>query len=229
MIWGGIQRTSTLDFPGALCCVLFTKGCDLDCFYCHNRALIARGISNINEEEIWSFLVKRQGLLDGVVISGGEPTLQKGLDDFLARVKNMAFRTKLDTNGQHPEVLTTLCQAGLLDYIAVDIKALPAQYGSVCRREDGFGRVKMAIEMLLQNRLPFEARTTLYPGMTLAHLSMLLSLFPPLPKWRLNYFKMPAKYLDHDEKRLHDSTLTPAIIRAHQEGLLTLQPNLIGI
>lgn len=102
MIFGGMQRSSTIDFPGALACVLFTRGCDLDCFYCHNRELIAGDGDQLAEAAVFSFLEKRRGLLDGVVVSGGEPTLQPDLEEFLRRVRPLGYRVKLDTNGRRP-------------------------------------------------------------------------------------------------------------------------------
>ena len=102
MIFGGMQKSSTIDFPGTLCCVLFTRGCDLDCFYCHNRSLISAKGPALLQEDVWSFLERRRGLLDGVTISGGEPTLQEDLPEVLRRLREMGYKTKLDTNGQRP-------------------------------------------------------------------------------------------------------------------------------
>ncbi|MEG1993755.1 MAG: anaerobic ribonucleoside-triphosphate reductase activating protein, partial [Oscillospiraceae bacterium] len=128
MVFGGIQKVSTIDFPSVLSCVVFTKGCNLDCFYCHNRSIIENSAENISEEDVLSFLEKRKGLLDGVVVSGGEPTIQDDIGDFLSKVRSMGYKLKLDTNGQNPEKVKEILGGGLCDYVAVDIKASRQKY-----------------------------------------------------------------------------------------------------
>jgi pyruvate formate lyase activating enzyme len=226
MIFGGIQKTSTIDFPHELSCVLFTRGCDLDCFYCHNRELLHGNSPFVKEEEILAFLKKRIGLLDGVVISGGESTLQSDLPDFIRTVRQMGYHIKLDTNGQNSALVTTLWKEGLLDYVAIDIKALPEDYKAVCGIE-GFSSTKATIHQLLLLHADFEVRTTLYPGMTLNQLQKLLSLFPVLPKWRLNYFRQPQCYKEEDTLRLQLPALNAIQIQENKESLLSCQPNLI--
>ena len=157
MIFGGMQRSSTIDFPGALACVLFTRGCDLDCFYCHNRELIAGDGGQLAEAAVFSFLEKRRGLLDGVVVSGGEPTLQPDLEEFLRRVRPLGYRVKLDTNGRRPALVERLWREGLFDYVAVDVKALPADYPAVCGA-DRFSDVRLTIDAPLAAQLLPHAR-----------------------------------------------------------------------
>ena len=114
----GLQKLTLLDFPGKVSCILFTQGCNFKCPYCQNSGLI--GHENellIDEEEIFSYLNKRKGVIDGVVISGGEPTVQKDLKIFMKRVKDMGFLVKLDTNGSNPELLEEIIQNNLVDYI----------------------------------------------------------------------------------------------------------------
>lgn len=226
MIFGGMQKSSTIDFPGVLCCVLFTRGCDLDCFYCHNRELIARGGPALPEEEVWAFLEKRRGLLDGVVISGGEPTLQADLPDALRRVKAMGYQAKLDTNGQRPGAVASLLEAGLLDYVALDIKALPGDYSAVCGAP-GYAAAAKTAKALQWAGAAYELRTTLYPGFTVAELQALLSAFPPVPRWRLNYFRPPEAFEPQAAPLLRRPALTPAAVAAAKEALLAVQPNLL--
>ncbi|MEG2074140.1 MAG: anaerobic ribonucleoside-triphosphate reductase activating protein, partial [Angelakisella sp.] len=125
MLFGGIQRTSTIDFPGTLAAVLFVRGCNLDCFYCHNRGLLSPRGEALTESGVKEFLEKRKGLLDGIVVSGGEPTVYEDLPEFLTYLKKLGYKVKLDTNGQRPAVTEELAKAGLADYFAVDFKALP--------------------------------------------------------------------------------------------------------
>lgn len=225
MIWGGLQKTSTIDFPGVLSCVLFARGCDLDCFYCHNRELLVREGPAVPEEEILAFLQKRRGLLDGVVVSGGEAALWPDLPEFLRRVRAMGYRIKLDTNGQRPEVLEALARSGLLDYCAVDVKALPEDYGAVCGGV--FWAVQNTLDVLQRLEIGCEARTTLYPGLTLEQLEALLGLFPPQPRWRLNYFRMPEPTRPQDGARLARPALSAPEVQAAESRLRAIQPNLI--
>lgn len=226
MIWAGIQKTSTIDFPGILSCVLFTGGCDLNCFYCHNRDIIKNVKNPISEETIMDFLNKRKGLLDGVVVSGGEPTLQKDLPQFMKCLHDMGYKTKLDSNGQNLEVVKNLIDENLVDYVAIDIKALPEYYPSVCG-VDGFERAKDTVTMLLNSNVKFEVRTTLYPGMKIDDLKRLFGLFPVMPIWRLNFFIMPQVYEEDELERLHSNAINKINIDNVSDELKKLQPNLV--
>ena len=122
----GLQKMTLLDYPGKIACTVFFSGCNFRCPFCHNGELLDGCVETImEEEEFFEFLSKRKGLLDAVCISGGEPTLQAGLVDFIEKVKAMGFLTKLDTNGSRPEVLKELVFRNLLDYVAMDIKNSP--------------------------------------------------------------------------------------------------------
>ena len=224
MIFGGIQRTSTIDFPGVLSCVVFTKGCDLDCFYCHNRALLGDG-EEMPQSEVLAFLEKRRGLLDGVVVSGGEPTLQKDLELFIRTVREMGYRVKLDTNGQRPDIVETLVQKALLDYVAVDVKATEQAYVSVCKVA-GYARAKETVSCLLAAGASFEVRTTLYPGMRFEELQGILKSFPKVPLWRLNYFRMPENAPKELTARLNLHAMNEKGIEPMIAGLTKYQPNL---
>ncbi|HZJ78212.1 MAG TPA: anaerobic ribonucleoside-triphosphate reductase activating protein [Clostridia bacterium] len=225
MIVGGIQKSSTIDFPGMISCVIFTRGCNLDCFYCHNRELLGDG-PNIDEDEIMTFLKKRQGLLDGVVISGGEPTLQPDLKEFAKQVKGLGYSIKLDTNGQRPDAVEDLCKANLLDYVAVDIKARKDEYTRVTRCE-GFEKALETLEVLRANGVDFEVRTTLYPSMTVDKLLDLLNDLPKMPMWRLNYFQMPDLIKKCDEEIVNAKALTKIKVSSYENILKAIQPNLV--
>jgi len=163
MIIGGLQRFSLIDYPGKISCVVFTQGCNFRCPYCYNRSLVLKEFygNPLPEEEILEFLESRVGLVEGVVVSGGEPTLQEDLLDFLLKVRGMGFAVKLDTNGSHPEILKEILLAGAADYIAMDVKAPLSRYREVVREEVNTGNIKMSISLLLSSDVDYEFRTTL--------------------------------------------------------------------
>ena len=158
----GFQKLTLLDFPGKVSCILFTQGCNFKCPYCQNSGLI--GHENellIDEEEIFSYLNKRKGVIDGVVISGGEPTVQKDLKIFMKRVKDMGFLVKLDTNGSNPELLEEIIQNNLVDYIAMDIKNPLPLYKEVTSVSPKQEKLKRSIDLLKTSSIDHEFRTTI--------------------------------------------------------------------
>lgn len=227
MIFGGIQRCSTIDFPGTLSCVLFARGCDLNCFYCHNRALLDSSGPVVALEDVWAFLEKRRGLLGGVVLSGGEPTLQKDLAQTISVIRNMGYRTKLDTNGQRPQAVQELLDEHLLDYVAVDLKAPQSEYGWVCEKEDGYENAAQTLDLLLHSGILFEARTTLYPGLNKTYLLELIGSVPPLPCYRLNFFHPPEQYQPAHALLLKRHPLNEADLARIMPELRAAQPNII--
>ncbi|NQU43228.1 anaerobic ribonucleoside-triphosphate reductase activating protein [bacterium] len=162
----GFQKCSLVDFPEKIAAVVFTPGCNMTCSYCHNRQIISlrpEGETCHDEEEIFEALARRRKFLDGVVITGGEPTLQKGLEEFIRRVRELGLAVKLDTNGTRPEVLRSLLEKDLVDYVAMDLKAPLARYPEICG--DGFDpeKVRESVEVLLGSRVRYEFRTTVAP------------------------------------------------------------------
>jgi pyruvate formate lyase activating enzyme len=163
MIFGGIQKTSLIDYPGKVGCVLFTSGCNFTCPYCHNPELAQNRtdlLSTMTEQEVLDFLKSRQGLLEGVVITGGEPTLHKDLGAFLKKVKELGFPVKLDTNGSRPEALNGLIKDSLVDYIAMDIKTDPLRYSPDIHPKGLTEDLTTCIGAILSSGLPHEFRTT---------------------------------------------------------------------
>ena len=164
----GLQKNSFVDYPGKISAVLFTPGCNMDCFYCHNRLLLDSSYEKIiTSDEVLSFLQSRKGFLDGVVVSGGEPTLQKGLLPFLRSVKSLGYPIKLDTNGTNPDVVENLLDKGLLDYIAMDFKAPLQKYKEICRTEVDLGNILRSVDLLINSGIDYEFRTTLAQGLDL--------------------------------------------------------------
>ena len=157
----GLQKMTLLDFPGQVACTVFLSGCNFRCPFCHNGELLRCDTETIMEEaEFLAFLSKRKGLLDAVCISGGEPTLQADLTDLLRKIKELGYLTKLDTNGSRPEVLKELVGAGLLDYVAMDIKNCPARYEETCGVTLRLERIEESIRFLLEEHVDYEFRTT---------------------------------------------------------------------
>ena len=133
----GLQKMTLLDFPGRVACTVFLSGCNFRCPFCHNSELLDAGTPGImDDEELLRFLKSRQGILEGVAFTGGEPLMRKGLPELLAKIKDLGYPVKLDTNGAFPEALKDVVQAGLVDYVAMDIKNSPERYAETCGLED---------------------------------------------------------------------------------------------
>jgi pyruvate formate lyase activating enzyme len=163
MIIGGFQKFSLIDYPHKICAIVFTQGCNFRCPYCHNPELIdmkRSGSDGLKEEEILSFLEKRQGKLEAVTITGGEPLLQDGLGNFLLKVKGLGYLIKLDTNGSFPQRLEKILESRAVDYIAMDIKTSLDKYESVVRKKIETAQLLKSIRLIMDSGLGYEFRTT---------------------------------------------------------------------
>lgn len=158
----GLQKMTLLDYPGKVACTVFLQGCNFRCPFCHNSGLLGReSPEEIPVEELLAFLKKRVGLLDGVCVTGGEPTLQPALESLLREIKGLGYLVKLDTNGSRPLVLKALTEKGLIDYVAMDIKNCPARYGETAGVPDmTLSWVEESIRYLLADNIAYEFRTT---------------------------------------------------------------------
>jgi pyruvate formate lyase activating enzyme len=191
---GGYQKSSLIDFPGKVAAVVFTQGCGWRCPFCHNRSLVypARFQPAVPVDEIFDHLELRRGQLDGVVVTGGEPTQQTGLVDFFRRVRKLDYATKLDTNGSHPDVLSTLLQENLLDYIAMDIKGPLSDYKRFAGCEVDTGTIELSIELIKQSNVPYEFRTTLVGGLhTRKHIEQLAPLMYGVRRYAVQSYRSP--------------------------------------
>jgi len=197
---GGFQRVSLIDYPGKVCAVVFSQGCNFRCPYCHNSELVYPELFNepITETEVLSFLEMRKRLIDGVVITGGEPLLQPDVKDFIKEVKKAGCLVKLDTNGSFPEKLREIIDEGLIDYIAMDIKSPIDKYSSVVRAEVNTDHIRKTLMLITKSGRPYEVRTTLFRGLTMDDV---LRMMGELNAFGIeNYYLQMAVY-----KKTHDA------------------------
>lgn len=167
MVLGGYQKLTLIDYPGKLATTVFTVGCGFRCPFCHNPELVLGGKQagpNILEKEFFDFLKKRRGKLEGVCITGGEPTIHPDLVDFIRKIKKRGFLIKLDTNGTRPDVLKKLFDLKLLDFVAMDIKNQLKNYNKTTGTKVDPDRIKLSVDLIRNSRVPYEFRTTVVPG-----------------------------------------------------------------
>ncbi len=162
MIIGGFQRFSLIDYPRKICAIIFTQGCNFRCPYCHNPELVNPKLFQkpINQNDILRFLKTRREKLDAVEITGGEPTLQIDLVEFMEKIKDLGFLIKIDTNGSNPDVLKAIINHGLVDYIAMDVKAPLRKYNEVTRTSVSLEKIKKSIGIIMDAGIKYEFRTT---------------------------------------------------------------------
>jgi len=167
MTIGGLQKVSLIDYPDKISAAIFTQGCNFRCAYCYNQELVYPALFKepIPENEVLSFLDNRKELLEGVVVTGGEPLLQSDLEDFLREVRAMGYQIKLDTNGSRPDRLEELLGKDLVDYIAMDYKAPLRVYGRITGVEIDKKRIVRSLEMITGSGLSYEIRTTVFSGL----------------------------------------------------------------
>lgn len=159
---GGLQKMTLLDFPGRVACTVFTVGCNFRCPFCHNRSLVVSpAVPEFSQDDFFAFLRKRKGLLDGVAVTGGEPLLHPDMPAFLEKIRSLGFAVKLDTNGAFPDRLRAILEAGLADYVAMDVKNSPEKYEQTAGAAGLLPQVERSVALLLEGKTPFEFRTTL--------------------------------------------------------------------
>lgn len=168
MKFAGFIKNSFVDYPEEISAVVFTLGCNFDCWYCHNRKLIGfdKKLEIYDEEQILNFLKDRIGLIDGLVITGGEPTLHLQIKDFIKKVKVLGFKVKLDTNGTNPKFLKELLDEKLLDFVAMDIKTSLAKYEELVNKKVDLQALKKSVNLLINSNINYEFRTTFSPDVT---------------------------------------------------------------
>ena len=190
MFIGGLEKTTLTDFPGKVACIVFLVNCNFRCPYCYNKELTAYKFFKkskrklIPEEDFFEFLNKNKKMLDGVAITGGEPTCTPGIIDFVKKIKKDGFGVKFDSNGSNPKILKELIDKKLVDYIAMDVKAPIKKYKEIVRTTVPVKRIKESIDLIISSKIPHEFRTTLYPKLTVDDFEQ-MALLIPNEKWFL--------------------------------------------
>lgn len=200
MVIAGLLKMTLLDYPGKVACTVFLQGCNFRCPFCHNRDLLDAAPETMPTDELLAFLKKRQGLLDAVCISGGEPTLQSDLEALIREIKTLGYAVKLDTNGSRPAVLKRLVNNGLLDYVAMDVKNSPAAYGITVGLDTvNLEAMEESLSFLLSDAVDYELRTTvadeLHSEQSFTQLGEWLARLSPEKKAK-RFFLQP--YVDRD-------------------------------
>ena len=156
----GLMKLTLLDFPGHVACTVFLAGCNFRCPFCHNGSLVRGGDIEISREELFAFLKKRQGVLDGVCVTGGEPLMNPDIAELVRGIKELGFLVKLDTNGFYPHKLKELLDLKLIDYVAMDIKNSKEKYSLICGTDVDTAKISKSISLLINGNIPYEFRTT---------------------------------------------------------------------
>ena len=160
---GGLRKTSLLDYPDTISAIIWTVGCDFRCPFCYNKDIVLGNVELIPEEEVLSFLKKRFGMLEGLVITGGEPFMQKDIIQFCEKIKKIGYLIKIDTNGMYPKKLRELIIKKLVDYIAMDVKAPKKKYDTLTNVKTNIKKIEKSIEIIKNSTVDYEFRTTIVP------------------------------------------------------------------
>ena len=190
----GLIKNSFVDYPKNIACVVFTAGCNMNCWYCHNHDLISETKGVIDEDYIFNLLEERKKFLDGVVITGGEPTLQPDLKDFIKKVKEIGLKVKLDTNGTNLTLLKDLVESGLIDYVAMDVKAPLNKYNKITTVPN-LQEIKDSIEYIKNCGLDYEFRTTFAPNLTMDDIRELINDIGCVKNYALQQYRKPEHIL----------------------------------
>jgi len=213
MIIGGLEKLTLLDYPDHLAAIIFTLGCNFRCHFCYNPMLVVprkkgenknkKGLSLILDKDLFDFLKERFGRLDGVVITGGEPTLHPDLPEFIRQIKKIGYDVKLDTNGTNPLMLKKLIEAKIIDYIAMDIKAPFSKYEKVVNIKTNFKNLEKSVKLIKSSGLPYEFRTTVVPGLLeKADFYEMGEMIKGASKWYLQNFKSDTDLIDANFKKV---------------------------
>ena len=222
----GLQKLTTSDFPGYLACIVFIQGCNLKCPYCQNSGLIPISEEfkedSISENEFFEFLKKRNGVLDGVVITGGEPLIHSNIKDFISRIKDIGYKVKLDTNGTNPNLLKELIDDNLIDYVAMDIKNDFENYARTIGLEKiNTENIKMSIDLLKTSNIDYEFRTTIVKEFHNSDsITNICKMIGTKSKYYIQNFEDSSNVINHD---LHGFTFDELALL--QKNFETKYPN----
>lgn len=215
MIIGGLEKLTLVDYPDHVAAIIFTQACNFRCHFCYNPMLVwpssgtdekdkkEKGLPSLSEESLFLFLSERFGRLDGVVISGGEPTLHSDLPEFIKRIKSIGYEVKLDSNGTNPEMLSELIRSKLIDYIAMDLKAPWDKYEQVVGVVPDYKKLQESVKIIMASGLPYEFRTTVVPGLLVEDdFSAMGQIIHGADKWYLQNFKSDTDLVDTNYQSL---------------------------
>lgn len=211
MIIGGLEKLTLLDYPDHLAAIIFTQGCNFRCHFCYNPMLVLpqtgkdveiekeKGFSPLSTEDLFLFLRERYGRLEGVVITGGEPTIHPDLPEFIKQVKEIGYLVKLDTNGTNPQMLQELIKAKLIDYIAMDLKAPLLKYEKTVNVKLDWENIQKSVKIIIESGLPYEFRTTVVPGLLEKEdFEEMGQMIKGAKKWYLQIFKSDTDLVNQD-------------------------------
>lgn len=214
MIIGGLEKLTLLDYPDHLAAIIFTQGCNFRCHFCYNPMLVLpltgedlkikkeKGFSPLSTEDLFLFLKERFGRLEGVVITGGEPTMHPDLPSFIKQIKDIGYLVKLDSNGTNPEMLKELINEKLIDYIAMDLKAPLDKYEETTGVKLDYNNIKKSVKIITKSGLPYEFRTTVVPGLLVSDdFDKMGELIKGASKWYLQNFKSDTDLVDANYKQ----------------------------
>ena len=216
MLIKGLQKTTLLDFPQKVACTVFTGGCNFRCPFCHNASLVKlTDDERIDNDEFFSFLNKRVNILDGVCITGGEPLLQKDIFEFIQRIKSLGYAVKLDTNGAYPNELNSLISAGLIDYVAMDIKNSRSKYAKTCGVSVNIDDIQKSIDLLSSSGIEYEFRTTVVRELhSTEDIIEIAEWISAAPKYFLQSFKDSGDILSGGLSSYSDSEMKEILEKA---------------
>ena len=205
MLISGFDKVTLLNYPGLVACTIFTKGCNLKCPFCHNSSLISGNDDTyIDEDEIFKYLNKRKNIIEGVCISGGEPLLQKDIKEFIRKIKSLGLKVKLDTNGTNPDLMLSLINDNLLDYIAMEIKNIKSKYELTSGAKVKIDNILKSINIIENSGIDYEFRTTIIKEFhTLSDIDYISKKLDKKSKYYIQNFVKSDAVLD---KNLHSFT-----------------------
>jgi len=192
----GIQKTTLIDYPGKIACIIFLGGCNFKCGYCYNSDVVFNKTSSISEEEVFSFLETRKKYIEGVCITGGEPTIHKELPNFIRQIKSLGYKVKLDTNGTNPEIVELLINNNLIDYIAMDIKCGEEKYEKITQTFVPIEKIKRSIELIIKSGIEYEFRTTILPTFDVEEIQKIGLMIKGANKHFIQQFKTAPTMID---------------------------------
>lgn len=227
MIFAGMTKSSLIDYPGKISIVLYTPGCNYNCYYCHNREIIQDITENLSNNEIMNLIKKRVGLIDAIVISGGEPTLHYDLIPFLKEMKALGYLTKLDSNGSNPDIIKKCIEENAVDYFAIDYKAPSNRYHEIARNEAEASKVLESISIIMENNINFEVRTTVIPQLDINDLIQMAKELPIVTRYVLNPYRKPEQFLEEDIDLIAEIPYSESEISEFAFNLKLYQPNIV--